>query len=145
MSPRSKAFAQRLRELREAANLSQSDLARRSGVSRPTLSKLEGGEQEPTWEMVSRLAGALSVKVTVFETDDARTLSPTRLLEAARAYGRAYDQLEQKSRDGAAGSVELFARFQEAQVELNLAALDLFAAQFETTAPLKPPGRARRP
>ncbi len=35
----------RLRELREASKLSQSELARRSGVAQYTISRLESGEQ----------------------------------------------------------------------------------------------------
>jgi hypothetical protein len=66
----------------------------------------------------------------------------SRLWRAARAYARAYDQLERKSRSSDGANVELFARFQEAQVELNLAALDLFAggARNETSGKRARPG-----
>lgn len=58
-----------------------------------------------------------------------------RLLDAARHYAQAYDQVEQKSRISSGNSVSAFARFQEAQVELNLAALDLFAGQSRLRKP----------
>ncbi len=155
MPRRAPTFAARLRAMREAADLTQSQLAQQSRVSRQALSKLERGEREPTWETVRQLAHALGVNVTAFDNDEPVGASPSRLVQAARAYGQAYDQLEQKSRDVAMGSNELFARFQEAQVELNLAALDLFAAPpppaVETTSaasesaqPRKPRSRSRR-
>lgn len=59
-------FAGRLRELREAAELSQYALARRSGVSKQMLSKLELGEREPSWVTVQKLAAALGVDCTEF-------------------------------------------------------------------------------
>ena len=112
MPRRGPTFADRLRTLREAADLTQSQLARQARVSRQALSKLERGEREPTWETVRQLAHALGVNVTAFDNDNPVGASPARLLEAARNYGRAYDQLEQKSRNAATGSVEFFARFQ---------------------------------
>jgi transcriptional regulator with XRE-family HTH domain len=63
------SFAQRLRELREAAGLSQYELARRSGVSKQALSKLEKGERQPSWETVRKLARALDVSVAAFDDD----------------------------------------------------------------------------
>jgi transcriptional regulator with XRE-family HTH domain len=61
MPRRGWSFAKRLRELREAATLSQYALAQRSGLTKQALSRLELGEREPTWETVQRLALALGV------------------------------------------------------------------------------------
>lgn len=59
-------FARRLRELREDAGLSQYALAKKSGVSKQALSRLEMGASEPAWETVQRLALALGVTCTAF-------------------------------------------------------------------------------
>jgi transcriptional regulator with XRE-family HTH domain len=59
-------FAERLRSIREAAGLSQYEVARRTGLSRETLSKLEQGDREPGWETVQLLAHVLGVACTEF-------------------------------------------------------------------------------
>jgi transcriptional regulator with XRE-family HTH domain len=59
-------FADRLRELREAAGLSQNALARRSGLSRQALSRLELGRNEPAWVSVQLLAQALGLDCRAF-------------------------------------------------------------------------------
>ena len=59
-------FAERLRTLREAAGLSQYALAKRSGLSKQSLSKLEMGESEPTWETVQKLALVLGADCREF-------------------------------------------------------------------------------
>jgi transcriptional regulator with XRE-family HTH domain len=131
MARRELSFGRRLQDLREAAGLTQADLARKAKVSRPALSKFEQGEREPSWEIVCQLAAALDVSVAAFQnqaTAGAGEVSK-RLWQAARAYARAYDQVERQSRTTSGESVQLFAKFQEAQVELNLAALDSFAGK----------------
>jgi transcriptional regulator with XRE-family HTH domain len=62
----STTFAGRLRSLREAAGLSQYALAKRSGLSKQALSRLELGENEPIWTTVQRLAVALAVDCREF-------------------------------------------------------------------------------
>lgn len=52
-------FAHRLRSVRAAAGLSQTELAARSGVSRQTISGLERGSQQPTRETLARLMEVL--------------------------------------------------------------------------------------
>ena len=59
-------FASRLTTLREAAGLTQAQLADRTGYYRFTLAKLEQGVQEPTWPTVLALAAALGVEITDF-------------------------------------------------------------------------------
>jgi transcriptional regulator with XRE-family HTH domain len=59
-------FADRLRALREGAGLSQYELARRTGLSKQTLSQLER-EREPSWGTARLLAKALGVSLTAFE------------------------------------------------------------------------------
>jgi transcriptional regulator with XRE-family HTH domain len=59
-------FADRLRELRIKRGLSQYAVAKRSGLTKQALSKLELGEREPNWETVQRLALALGVDCSAF-------------------------------------------------------------------------------
>jgi transcriptional regulator with XRE-family HTH domain len=63
-------FAEQLKGLREAAGLSQYRLALVSGVSKQTLSQLERGVCDPSWETVRRLARALRVDVTAFDVGE---------------------------------------------------------------------------
>ena len=51
----------RLRAVRKAKMLSQDDLARRAGLSRPTISRVEAGE-EARFVTVRKLAEALGVE-----------------------------------------------------------------------------------
>jgi transcriptional regulator with XRE-family HTH domain len=54
-------FAGRLREMREAAGLSQEQLAERSGLRPSAIRDLEQGRNSPRWGTVLRLADALGV------------------------------------------------------------------------------------
>jgi transcriptional regulator with XRE-family HTH domain len=54
-------FGGRLKALREAAGLSQEQLAHRAGCSTFTVSRLERGTQDPAWPLVVALAKALGV------------------------------------------------------------------------------------
>jgi uncharacterized protein len=54
--------ATRLRRARVAANLSQKELAGRSGTSQPTLSAYERGKKVPTAETIRRLLEAAQVR-----------------------------------------------------------------------------------
>jgi transcriptional regulator with XRE-family HTH domain len=59
-------FAERLRTVREAAGFSQYALAKRSGLTKQVLSRLELGENEPSWATVQLLAAALGVDCRAF-------------------------------------------------------------------------------
>ena len=67
MSPTPRQFGRRLRALREGAGLSQAALARKAGISREYVNKLEGGQYDPTLGTVQRLAKVLGVTWTAFE------------------------------------------------------------------------------
>lgn len=54
-------MGQRLRELRKAANDSLDTLARKSGVSKSMISKIERGEASPSTVVLARIAEALGV------------------------------------------------------------------------------------
>lgn len=55
----------RLRELRLAAGLTQAELARRTGIHRPNIARVEAGRHTPSLETLSRLASAIGVSTTV--------------------------------------------------------------------------------
>lgn len=55
---------ERLKELRDARGFSLDDLARRSGVSRAMLSKIERGAASPTIGLLCKITSALSVPLT---------------------------------------------------------------------------------
>jgi DNA-binding XRE family transcriptional regulator len=67
---------QGLKELREAAGLTQSDLARISGVSEKQIGRIERGENKPEPRTVRALADSLSQKL-------ARIVDPAELLAEA--------------------------------------------------------------
>jgi transcriptional regulator with XRE-family HTH domain len=63
-------FGARLRQLREAAGLTQEALAEQAGMHKFGIAKLERGEREPSWATVKTLAKALGVNCLAFEGDD---------------------------------------------------------------------------
>lgn len=65
-------FGARLRELREAAGLTQEDLAQRTGLQYQSIARYERGAVEPTWPIVLKLANALGVELNDFAPSDAR-------------------------------------------------------------------------
>jgi transcriptional regulator with XRE-family HTH domain len=76
--PEAAWFGGRLRELREAAGLTQPQLAERVGISTRQVSRLETGEQVATWPTVLALAKALGVDCTAFTTPPAAEAAATR-------------------------------------------------------------------
>ena len=92
----SSGFAERLKYLREARELTQDELAHRAGLNRFSIAKLEQGHREPNWPTVLRLAKALGVKVGAFAAGggeaEARTANglhgSRRTLEAGTAARR---------------------------------------------------------
>jgi transcriptional regulator with XRE-family HTH domain len=57
------ALGKAVRQLREKAGDTQSDLARRAGVADPTLSLIERGYANPTWATTRDIADALNVSM----------------------------------------------------------------------------------
>ena len=53
-----------LREMREEAGWTISDLARESGVSRPMVSMIEAGSREPSMDTLRAIATALGIQVS---------------------------------------------------------------------------------
>jgi transcriptional regulator with XRE-family HTH domain len=56
-------FGERLRELREAAGLTQIDLSYAVGITQSGISKIERGATSPTLDVILRLAGACGVTI----------------------------------------------------------------------------------
>ena len=50
---------------RSAANLTQKQLAQRSGVSQSNISKIENGNYQPSFSTLKRIAGALGKRLVV--------------------------------------------------------------------------------
>jgi DNA-binding XRE family transcriptional regulator len=57
-------LGQRLRALRLSAGLTQAELARRTGIHRPNIARVEAGRHTPSLETLARLAAAIGVPTT---------------------------------------------------------------------------------
>lgn len=77
-------FAARLRELRQARNLTQAELARQAHVALSHLSKLESGDASPGLDLLDRLATSLGLSVTELFPPAETTNSLLALRERAR-------------------------------------------------------------
>jgi transcriptional regulator with XRE-family HTH domain len=83
-------FGKRLKQLREAAGLTQEGLARAAGLSTSAVARIEQRGKDPAWSTVQRLARALGVALSAFEPEaegeqQARQGRPTK---PARGKGR---------------------------------------------------------
>ena len=67
-----RTLGERIRELREAKDLSVRELAKRLGLSAPFLSDVELGRRHPSDEVLSKLAGELGSTVAELRKYDAR-------------------------------------------------------------------------
>lgn len=56
-------LGQRIKELRAARNMSQEQLAERAGVNVTYLSSVERGKENPTLDMLEKIADALKVEL----------------------------------------------------------------------------------
>jgi transcriptional regulator with XRE-family HTH domain len=77
-------FAEKLRQLRDAAGLTQEQMAKRSGINLWTIRGYEQGRREPNWKGVLSLAKALNVAAEVFSECDETTVDE----QSARPWGR---------------------------------------------------------
>lgn len=57
-------LGKRIRELRLAAGLTQAELARRTGIHRPNIARVEAGRHTPSLETLARIAQAIGVPTT---------------------------------------------------------------------------------
>ena len=70
---RTSHFGPRLRELREAAGLTQKELGLRTGIGQSSIANWEQSLRSPTWEAVVLLADALGVDCRAFLQEPAST------------------------------------------------------------------------
>ncbi|GGO23238.1 hypothetical transcriptional regulator [Microbispora rosea subsp. aerata] len=115
------AIGRRLRGLREARGLSLSELARRAGVGKATVSGLEHGTRNPTLETMYAIAAALSVPMSALTLDPGAPAG-----EAATVRGTAVVST-------------LLEVFREPGVTYELFRLRIIAG-VEQTSPAHPPG-----
>ena len=64
MTPTPRQMGKRLKQLRTEKAMSQAALAKRAGLTREYVNKLEAGRQDPSLTTISALAKALGVPVT---------------------------------------------------------------------------------
>jgi len=57
-----KKFADNMKKIREAKEMSQGDIYRATKIERAYISNLEAGKQNPTLETIEKIANALKVK-----------------------------------------------------------------------------------
>jgi transcriptional regulator with XRE-family HTH domain len=78
-------FAERLKQLREKAGMTQEGLARTCTVSVGAIKNYEQGIREPTWRGIFKLAEALGVSVEAFKdcVADVATEAPARPAKAS--------------------------------------------------------------
>ncbi|UBM58215.1 helix-turn-helix transcriptional regulator [Marinilongibacter aquaticus] len=58
-------IGRKIRELREAANLTQDQLAEMTGLKKPNLSRIENGKYNTGLDILSRIAEALGKKLDI--------------------------------------------------------------------------------
>src|SRR5262245_8942615 len=63
-------FGQKLKELREAAGMTQAELAEQAGMHVFGVAKLEQGLREPSWATVRALTHALDVSCEAFNEEE---------------------------------------------------------------------------
>jgi transcriptional regulator with XRE-family HTH domain len=72
-------FAEKLRQLREAADLSEAKLAKASGVTFASIHQYGGGRRKPSFAAVVKIAQALGVTCEAFaDCDDIVSDSETK-------------------------------------------------------------------
>jgi transcriptional regulator with XRE-family HTH domain len=81
-------FGPRLRELREAAGLTQTQLGERAGVVGSQVNKLEVGVNQPTFATALALAQALGVEIGAFVPAGQAPPRPDRTSSPQRGRGR---------------------------------------------------------
>lgn len=84
--------ADTIRAARTRARLTQSTLARRAGVAQSTVSRIEGGELDPTWSTMQSLLHGAGWTAEPTRTDAADLISATATARAMAASLRRGDE-----------------------------------------------------
>jgi transcriptional regulator with XRE-family HTH domain len=106
------SLGQRLRELRDKADLSLRELAKRIGISSPFLSDIELGRRFPSEEILAKLARALNVSLEHLKQYDNREpiADLKRLVDSNPKLGFAFRTAVEKVKSGELTAEELIAR-----------------------------------
>lgn len=87
------SIAERLREAREIAGLSQGQVAKRLGMHRPTISEIEAGRRKVAAEEIDLFAGLYDVSVEWIVNGSVKDeAADARMLMAARELSKMTDQ-----------------------------------------------------
>jgi XRE family transcriptional regulator, regulator of sulfur utilization len=88
LEPLNGHFGDRVRNLRDAMNLSLRDLSERSGVSAPMLSQVERGDTSPTLAVADKIAAGLELTLSqLLRLDEGEGVSVVRAAERRRGGG----------------------------------------------------------
>ena len=106
------SLGQRLRELRDKADLSLRELAKRIGVSAPFLSDIELGRRFPSAEILGKLARALKVPLEELKKYDNREpiAELKRLMDSDPKLGFAFRTAVEKVKSGELTAEDIIAR-----------------------------------
>lgn len=96
------SLGQKIKELRDAADLSLRELAKTLGVSAPFLSDVELGRRFPSEEVLAKLATALSVPLEELRQYDSRqpVADLKRMIENNPRLGFAFRTVVEDMKDG---------------------------------------------
>jgi transcriptional regulator with XRE-family HTH domain len=106
------SLGQRLHQLRENADLSSRELAKKVGISPPFLSDIELGRRFPSEEILAKLANALNVKVEELKQYDNRgpIADLKRLMDSDPKLGFAFRTAVEKVKSGELTADDIIAR-----------------------------------
>ena|SRR6516162_518291 len=106
------SLGQRLHQLRDSADLSLRELAKRIGVSAPFLSDIELGRRFPSEEILGKLASALNVSPEDLKKYDNREpiADLKRLMDSDPKLGFAFRTAVEKVKSGELTAEDLIAR-----------------------------------
>jgi transcriptional regulator with XRE-family HTH domain len=111
------SLGKRLHELRDRADLSLRELAKRVGISGPFLSDIELGRRFPSEEILAKLASALNVSLEDLKQYDNREpmADLKRLMDSNPKLGFAFRTAVEKVKSGELTAEDIIARLGKTQ------------------------------